>query len=796
MDCNQTQRYYERSIFNGYDMTDKSELPLTSTHWGTYRVETENGVVKALHGFEEDTDVSPIGSGIVDVLDAPSRIKAPMVRKSWLESGPGSNNHLRGVEPFVEVTWDRAEKLLAEELSRVKNKFGNEAIFGGSYGWSSAGRFHHAQSQLHRFLKCIGGYTRSVGTYSFAAAEAIVPHVLGNFWTLLLETTSWRSVIDEGQLVVAFGGMPWKNAQINAGGIGRHVQQEHMIEARDAGIEFVNIGPIRADIDDSLNAQWLAIRPGTDIALLIAIAKTLTDEQLADASFIEQYTVGIDEFQNYINGVEDGIAKDADWASDICAVPADQIRELARRMATNRTMISISWSLTRQHHGEHAFWAAITVAAMLGQIGLPGGGIAFGYSTTNGIGGHNTKVPGASLPQGENEISTFIPVARISDMLLNPGEKFEFNGGSYKYPDIHLLYWAGGNPFHHHQDLNKMLSAWQKPDTIIVNDWCWNSMAKHSDIVLPCTTPLERNDISISPRDPYVIDMQQAIEPVASSRNDYDIFTGIARQMGVQAQFTEGRNEQQWVESIYAATVVKAKDKGFDMPDYAEFKKTGWFKPEPPAEPVVMLKAFRDDPVANPLATPSGKIEIYSAVVAGFNYDDCPGHATWMEPVEWLGGDISSYPLHLISNQPKTKLHSQLDHGSHCRAAKINQREPIMLHPEDAKARNLADRDMVRVFNQRGACLGAVVVDDQVMPGIVQMSTGAWYDPVEPGIPGSLCKHGNPNMLTPDIGTSQLAQGPIAHTCLVEVERYLGPLPTLTAFEPPEILQDNNPGSN
>ena len=91
-------------------MSQNNKLPLTSSHWGTYRVETENGVVKALHGFEEDDDVSPIGSGIVDVLDAPSRIKAPMVRKSWLESGPGSNNHLRGAEAFVEVSWDKGEE--------------------------------------------------------------------------------------------------------------------------------------------------------------------------------------------------------------------------------------------------------------------------------------------------------------------------------------------------------------------------------------------------------------------------------------------------------------------------------------------------------------------------------------------------------------------------------------------------------------------------------------------------------------------------------------------------------------
>ncbi len=750
-------------------MPTHKRLPLTASHWGTYRVETEDG--------------------IVDVLDAPSRIRAPMIRRSWLESGPGSNRHLRGAEPFVEVSWEQAEKRLAAELTPVKSEYGNQAIFGGSYGWSSAGRFHHAQSQLHRFLKCIGGYTRSVGTYSFAAAEAIVPHVMGDYWQLLLQTTSWRSVIDHGRLVVAFGGMPLANGQINAGGTGRHVQREHMAAARNAGIEFVNIGPIRADVDAALNPEWLPIRPGTDPAMLLAIGKTLLDENLADTAFLDRHTVGMDRFRDYLDGAEDGVAKTADWAAAICAVPAESIRALAQRMAAGRCMISVSWSLTRQHHGEQPYWAAIAVAAMLGQIGLPGGGVSFGYSTTNGIGAHNTKIPGGSLPQGRNAIETFIPVARISDMLLHPGASFEFDGGRYQYPDIHLVYWAGGNPFHHHQNLNRMLEAWRKPDTIVVNDWCWNSMAKFSDIVLPCTTTLERNDLGISPRDPYVIDMQQVIEPVAASRNDYDIFTGIARQMGLEAEFTGGRDAQQWIESIYATTVERAREQGIEMPDYTEFRKTGWFRAEPPAQPVVMLQAFREDPEASPLTTPSGKIEIFSEVVAGFGYDDCPGHPAWLEPVEWLGGDTADCPLHLISNQPKTKLHSQLDHGSHSRAAKIHQREPIMLHPRDAEARGIAQGDVVRVFNRRGACLAGVVVDDQVMPGVVQMSTGAWYDPLEPGQPGSLCKHGNPNVLTPDLGTSRLAQGPIAHTCLVEIERYDDPLPPVTAYDPPEILK-------
>jgi biotin/methionine sulfoxide reductase len=182
-------------------------------------------------------------------------------------------------------------------------------------------------------------------------------------------------------------------------------------------------------------------------------------------------------------------------------------------------------------------------------------------------------------------------------------------------------------------------------------------------------------------------------------------------------------------------------------------------------------------------------IEIFSPTLASFEYDDCPGHATWIEPLEWLGGDTRRFPLHLISNQPSTKLHSQLDHGSHSRAAKINQREPILLHPIDAEQRNLKAGDVVTVFNDRGACLAGVTIGDQIRQGVVQISTGAWYDPLEPGKPGSLCKHGNPNVLTPDKGTSKLAQGPIAHTCLVEIEIYRGELPAVTAFDPPVIIE-------
>ena len=766
-------------------------LPLTSNHWGTYRAKVKNGKVEELIGWEHDKDPSPIAQGIVDVLDGPTRIEKPMIRKSWFERGPGTNNNLRGVDPFIEVSWDKAEKLVAEEINRVKDKYGNASIFGGSYGWASAGRFHHAQSQLHRFLNCVGGYTRSKFTYSFAAAEAMVPHILGSYRAYLDTCTSWESVKKNTEVFLCFGGIPIKNGQISQGGTGHHYQRENLIESANSGIEFINVSPLKSDLINEVSGEWIAARPNTDTALMLGLAHTIYEEGLSDTNFLKKYTEGFDKFLPYLLGKNDGIEKNAKWASGICNIPISKIKELAIKIANKRTMISVSWALTRQDHGEQPFWMAIMLASMIGQIGLPGGGFGFGYSATNYIGGKFKVLPGAAFPQTENKIESFIPVARISDLLLNPGKKFDFNGNSYLYPDTKIVYWAGGNPFHHHQDLNRLIKAWEKPDTIISNEWCWNTLAKRSDIVLPCTTPLERTDIMMTPRDPFVVSMDKIIEPYGQSKNDFEIFANIAKKMGIEEKFTEGKSQDEWQEWIYKQTFDRAAAANIEIPGYKKFREQKWFKISDPTEPTIMLKDFREDPKKNPLNTPSGKIEIFSKTVANFNYDDCPGHPVWLEPCEWLGKVNKKYPLHLISNQPKNKLHSQMDHGRYSKSFKVNEREPLEINPTDANKRNLKNGDVVKIFNERGSCLAGIKITEEVMRGVVQMSTGAWYDPENPTQDGSMCKHGNPNVLTPDKGTSKLGQGPIAHSCLIEIEKYNNTLPKLTAFDPPTIIRSN-----
>lgn len=762
-------------------MDIRSRDLITATHWGTYNVAVDSGRVTGLKDFSEDGDPSPIGHGIVDVLDGPTRIKAPMVRKSWLEGGPGTAGEKRGEDAFVEVSWAEANRLVAAELRRVKSEYGNSSIYAGSYGWASAGRFHHAQGQLKRFLNCMGGFTRSVNTYSYAAAEVIVPHVLGTWYQMLADTTGWDTIVERCELFVAFGGVPLKNGQISQGGTGNHIQKQGVLASHEAGVKFVNISPIRSDVLETVGAEWLAPRPSTDAALIIALSYALLAENLHDTAFLQKYTTGFERYAAYLTGETDGVAKTPEWASEICELPADEIRNLARRMASHRTMISIAWALTRQDHGEQPYWAAINLAAMLGQIGLPGTGIGFGYSATNKSGQSLRNMHFASFPQGKNPIRKFIPVARIADMLENPGGTFEYNGQTHEYPDAKIVWWAGGNPFHHHQDLNRLRKAWAKPDTVIVNEWCWNSLARHADIVLPCSTTLERSDLALNPRDAYQVVMDKAIEPVGLAKSDHDIFKGIAAEMDLEEAFTEGRTPDEWQKWMYEISRQSASRSEFELPDWDTMQKQGWLKVPPPDKPAVMMEAFRRDPEANPLKTPSGKIEVFSETVAGFGYADCPGHPAWMEPGEWLG-NVQTYPLHMISNQPRTKLHSQLDHGSVSRANQIDGREPLTMHPDDAAARNLRDGQIVRIFNSRGACYAGLRISDEVRPGVIQIATGAWYEP-----DGNECRHGNPNVLTLDKGTSSLAQGPTAHSCLVDVAAAPADIPASRAYDPPVI---------
>lgn len=759
----------------------------TASHWGNYWVTTQQNEVTQVEPVTDDPNPSLVGQNYRGILRGGTRIRRPAVRKGWLEHGPGPTTS-RGSEEFVEVGWEEAFRLVAGELNRIRSNFGNEAIFGGSYGWGSAGRFHHAQSQVHRFLNTIGGYTRSVNSYSFAADEVILPHIVGNRDWFLKSVPNWENIAQHGEFVLAFGGLPRRSVEMNPGGVGAHVNGSWQDRCAEAGVEFAVVTPCHNDSGEGLRARWVPVRPNTDVALMLGMCHTLLVEDLFDIDFVTRCCVGFDRVREYLLGTHDNVPKDAEWASGICGISAGEIRQLARKVAAKRTLISVTWSLQRQHHGEMTYWAGLTLAAMAGHLGKPGGGFGPGYSSIHNAHVNGTVSPAASLPQGKNPVTAFIPVARISDMLLKPGTAFDYNGASHDYPDIRLLYWAGGNPFHHHQDLNKMLLAWQKPETIVVHEPFWNATARHADIVFPVATSLEREDFAIGTGDSWLSYMEKTAEAPEGILTDYEIFAQIADLLGEGRKFTEGRSATQWISELYERTITKSAALGIDLPTFAEFTRAGAVELPMPRTSDLAFSKLRDNPEEYPLETPSGKLELFSAAVDSFAYADCPGHAVWLEPKEWLGSHLAlRFPLHLVTPQPDGKLHSQLDHGVESQRHKINGRAVLRMHPLDAAERGLTTGDTVSVFNDRGSCLAAVRLTDQVLASVVQLPTGSWYDPIDKGVIGSPCKHGNPNVLTADFGTSSLAQGTSAHTCLVQVELFQGDVPEITAFIPPLI---------
>lgn len=813
------------TLFNrGMAAEPKTKKILSGSKWGVFHATIQDGEAVKFEPWELDPKPTPMLSGVRDSIYSDSRIRYPMVRRSWLEHGPGSHPEKRGKEEFVRVSWDKATKLVADELNRVKEQYGHQSVFGGSYGWKSSGKLHNCRTLLHRFLNVtMGGFVDGVGDYSTGAAQVILPYVTGSL-EVYEQCTTYPVMKEHTELVVLWGCDPFNTCEIDWL-IPDHGYYEGFKSLKEAGVKTISIDPVQTETNKFMEGEWIAPRSETDTALMLGIAHTLYSEDLHDQEFLDRYTVGFETFKAYLMGETDQTPKDAKWAAEICGLPQEKIKELARTFASHRTMFMLGWSTQRQQYGEQVPWMLVTLASMLGQIGLPGGG--FGHSYHYCSAGEPTrsapslkslsiKSPDLGSQQDTPEwlrasAATSIPLAQLVTALENPREIMHFNGSELELPLLKLAYWVGGNPFAHHQDRNKMLKAWENLETFIVHDFQWTATARHADIVLPATTSYERNDIETmgSYSMSHIVPMKKLVEPQFEARNEFDIFTDIASHLGKGHDFSEGRGEMDWLQSLYEGARSIARNQGMEMPVFTAF----WEHNKPLAFPLkdeqkyfVRHAKFRENPALNPLGTDSGKIEIYSRAIEAYNYDDCPPHPTWIEPQEWAGGEKDrDYPLALISNHPEGRLHSQLCGTSFRETYAVAGREPCLIHPTDAKARGIKDGDVVRVFSRRGHILAGALISDEIMPGAIRVSEGGWYDPIlavnftthydeddKDGLLkrdyGILDNYGDVNVLTLDIPTSKLAQGNCGQSGVVEVEKYTGSLPEIKVFSQPDSL--------
>ncbi len=683
------------------------------------------------------------------------------------------------------MSWDELTELLAGELRRVVDTHGNEAIYGGSYGWSSAGRFHHAQSQVHRFLKLLGGYTFSRHSYSLGATGVIMPRVVGTHDDLFKRSTEWDVIVEHTDLLVCFGGLALKNTGINHGGTTAHPARDALRRFRDRGGRIVSFSPLRDDVDG--DCEWHAPVPGTDVAIMLALAYVLATESLADRDFLSTYCTGYETLRALS-------ARRRRRRAEVAAVGVADLRAARRR--TGRAGAADGG---RAHHRHGQLVAAADPARRAGTVDGSHLGRDAGPNRASRRRfrarlrldertrvGHRLRFRLPALPQGPNPVRTFIPVAAVSDMLLHPGEQFDYNGRRLTYPDIKLVYWAGGNPFHHHQNISRLRRALARVDTVVVHDPYWTAMAKHADIVVPSTTSFERDDYSGSRNDPLLMAMPKLAEPYAQSRDDYTTFAALAERARVRRAVHRGPHR-----AAVAGSPVRQVGRRTRISRCRRSTSSG--APGrlrlPTEDGLTLLADFRADPTAHRLNTPSGRIEIFSADIDGFGYDDCAGHPKWYEPTEWLGGQRAAQ----LSAAPAGQS------AGHA-AAQPTRRRRGQSGVESARARTDPDAsDRCRGARACRRRRGSGVQRPRRLPGRrggrrrPAARRGAAVDrrmvrSADPADPDAMCVHGNPNVLTDDVGTSSLARGCTGAHVLVQVEKFTGPLPPVRAHEPPAIV--------
>ncbi|WP_029810217.1 trimethylamine-N-oxide reductase TorA [Vibrio parahaemolyticus] len=775
---------------------------VTGSHWGAFRAHIYAGKVQEIKPLELDKNPTEMLNGIKGIIYSPSRVRYPMVRLDWLKKHKYSAD-TRGNNRFIRVTWDEALDLFYRELERVQKEYGPWALHAGQTGWNQTGSFNNCTAHMQRAVGMHGNFITKVGDYSTGAGQTIMPYVLGST-EVYAQGTSWSEILENSDNIILWANDPVKNLQVGWN-CETHESFKYLAELKEkvakGEINVLSVDPVKNKTQRYLENDHLYINPMTDVAFMLAVAHVLYNENLYDSKFIDTYCLGFEEFIQYVQGkTKDKVEKTPEWAAAICGVKADKIREFARMLVSGRTQILMGWCIQRQEHGEQPYWAAAVVAAMVGQIGLPGGGISYGHHYSSigvpstgfaGPGGFPRNLDQGMKPKWDNNdfngYSRTIPVARWIDCLLEPGKEINYNGGKVKLPDFKMMVISGCNPWHHHQDRNRMKKAFRKLQTVVTIEFAWTATCRFSDIVLPACTQWERNDIDVygSYSNKGLIAMHRLVDPLFQSKPDFQIMSELTQRFGRREEYTRGMSEMEWIESLYN-DCKKANEGKFEMPEFNEF----WEKSVldfGEGKPWVRHADFRKDPELNPLGTPSGFIEITSRKIGRYGYEHCQEHPMWFEKSERSHGGPGSdkYPFWLQSCHPDKRLHSQMCESEEFRATyAVQGREPVYINPIDAKAKGIKDGDLVRVFNGRGQLLAGAVLTDSYPRGVIRIEEGAWYGPLNEK-EGAICTYGDPNTLTQDIGSSELAQATSANTCIVDFEKFTGKVPPVTSFGGP-----------
>ena len=696
------------------------------------RVETDDGAEPQLRACQR-------GRALRQRVYAPDRTLYPMKRVG--ERGEGK---------FERISWDEALDTVAAELKRVRETYGPESILflpmAGDLGSL------HTIMTIRRLLSLAGGFTSWWGATSFHGG------MFGSFFTYgTLSCANTRDDLLNSRLIIMWG---WNPAVTLTG----TNTPWFLAQAKEQGARIIAVDPWYSESAATFADEWIPIRPGTDAAMLIAMAYVMIGENLQDQKFLDTYTVGFDKFRDYVLGLEDGVAKTPAWAEPITGVPASIIEKLAREYATTKpAALMAGIGPGRTAFGEQYHRAAITLAAMTGNVGVHGGDAAArsweslvpGYPFGVGLGGVGI---GAALPFAFNPVDRFetsdgiilgymypqIHYTKVADAILK--------GKAGGYPaDYKLAFIANTNYLNSLPNINKIVKALKALEFIVVMEQFMTATAKYADILLPTSSYVEREDIALGVGMAYIGFQRKIIEPLGESKPHNEIAKALAARMGI-TDYDEETEESRLRELAKAANI----------PDYDAFKEKGvhWIER---AEPYISFKEQIEDPENNPFPTPSGKIEIYSQRIADMGNPLLPPIPKYIETWESPNDPLAQkYPIQLITNHAKARANAQF---FSLPWLKELFPQAVIMSVTDAGARGISSGDMVRVFNDRGETITPAQVTKRIMPGVALLPEGAWYDPDEKGVDRAGC----PNVLTRDEPSPAGSFG--YNTVLVQIEK-------------------------
>jgi trimethylamine-N-oxide reductase (cytochrome c) len=749
---------------------------------------------------------------------SPNRTMYPLKRIDWDPNGE-RNPQNRGKSRYVRISWDEATDIVASELKRIQKKYGPTAVLAQADGHGETKTIHAAHGCCRRLLSLMGGYTwQTRNPDSWEGWYWGAKHVWGcePVGKQRNNTNILPDIVEHSEMILFWGNDP----ETTTWGWGGQTVSQLCYWFTDLGIKQVYICPdlnygaaVHAD-------KWIPIIPNTDAALYLAIAYFWITEGLYDKEYIANHAEGFDKFEDYVLGKEDGVPKTLSWASKKTGIPTRIIKALAREWASKATSISHSngGPGVRSPYSTEPCRLEVCLLGMQG-LGKPGRhqltmiewGLFGGWNPPNWDVGDDTNAGPSPLVypvvvaanRGFTEPhmpAQIIPKLLIHEAILNPPLTWYGNTQcrylvedqfvKYEYPakgctEIRMIWtdtpswmscWNGGN---------RMADAFRSPQIEFVlaqHPWIEND-CEFADIILPSTTKFETNDIQV---DVFTAEYRtifldgKCVEPRGESKSDYEVVCAIAEKLGLLEEYTMGETEEGLLRKGFDTSGVQ------DMVSWEEFKEKGYYVvPNDPKwkEKEVGMRKFAEDPANNPLRTPSGKLEYYSQRLAD-NFpddDERPPVPHWIEKGEShderLSGErAKKYPLLVVTNHPRWRVHSQHDDMDWLREIETCKivgpdgyaYQTMWIHPSEAAKRGIRHGDVVNIFNDRGGVLCGAYVTERLMPGTVYIDHGARYDPIVPGV---LDRGGAINTITPHKPISRNATGMACCGFLVECER-------------------------